>query len=180
MKNIGKEFEDSIKRSVPDYALLYRLPDSAQSFGRSSALRFSKKNPFDFLMWDSQNHILYALEMKTVSGKSISFERSQEDKGEIHHHQIEGLDEWNTYDGVVCGFIIEFRGMETTIFIDIDNFHRVMDTVNKKSFTIADLTSNQIPYLIIPQRKIRTRYKYDIEYLICAIAQEFEKQQKER
>ena len=73
MSNIGKVFEEQIKKSVPDYALLYRLPDAAQSFGGSNTLRFSRKNPFDFLLWDSKRHILYALEMKTVSGKSISF-----------------------------------------------------------------------------------------------------------
>lgn len=161
MKNVGKEFEDSIKRSIPSHILLYRIPDAAQSFGGGN-LRFSRKNPFDFIMWDSQYRTLYALEMKTVSGKSVSFERSLDEHGDIHVHQIEGLKEWSKYDGIACGFIIEFRGIETTVFIEIHDFERIMDEIQKKSFTIADLDDHQIRYIKIPQKKMRTRYKYDI------------------
>ena len=88
MKGVGKVFENNFKKSMPDYALLYRLPDAAQSFGKSSNLRFSNKNPFDFILFDSKWKILYALELKSVKGKSISFERTKEDKGDIHYHQI--------------------------------------------------------------------------------------------
>lgn len=166
MNNVGKIFEKEIADSIPEYALLYRLPDSAQSFGGSNNLRFSRKNPFDFLMWDSIGRTLYALEMKTVNEKSISFERSKDDKGKIHYHQIEGLTKWSKYDGIVCGFIIEFRPIEETIFILIDDFHSLMDKLEKKSFTICDLDKLKIPYIIIPQTKMRTRYRYDIDMFI--------------
>lgn len=149
--------------SVPDYALLYRLPDAAQSFGGNNKLRFSRKNPFDFLLWDSKRHVLYALEMKTVSGKSISFERSKEENKEIHYHQIEGLNNWNRYDGIVCGFIIEFRELETTVFIDIDSFNSLIDKIPKKSFNMDDLVNSGLPYCVISQRKKRTRYIYDMD-----------------
>ena len=76
MKNIGKQFEQDFSKSIPEYVMLYRLPDSAQSFGNSTVLRFSRKSPFDFFLWDSKRHILYVLENKTVEGKSISFESS--------------------------------------------------------------------------------------------------------
>ena len=89
-------------------------------------MRFSAKNPFDFLLWDSKRHILYALEAKTVSGKSISFERDKEDKGVIHIHQINGLNSWNKYDGITCGLLIEFRELEKTIFLDIEDMNQVM------------------------------------------------------
>ena len=115
MKNIGKIFEEQLKKSAPTYSLLYRLPDSAQSFGGSNLLRFSNKNPFDFLLWDSVGHILFALEAKTVAGKSISFERTKDEQGEIHIHQIDGLNDWQKYDGIIAGFIIEFRTLEKTI-----------------------------------------------------------------
>lgn len=164
MKNVGKEFEDAIKRSVPDHILLYRIPDAAQSFGGGN-LRFSRKNPFDFIMWDSKSHILCALEMKTVAGKSVSFERSENDQGDIHLHQIRGLQEWNKYNGIACGFIIEFRGIETTVFVDIRGFERVSNELSKKSFTINDLDSLHIRYIKIPQKKMRTRYRYDISSL---------------
>ncbi len=167
--NTGKIFENAIKRSVPNSILLFRLPDAAQSFGGGNKLRFSRKNPFDFLMWDSYGHILFALEMKTVSGKSISFERNNEDHGEIHLHQINGLNECSRYDGIVCGFVIEFRALATTIFIRISDFLRVSNTISKKSFTIKDLDSLSIPYYIIPQEIVKTRYKYDIERFVQEI-----------
>ena len=166
MTNTGKIFEKEIADSIPEYALLYRLPDSAQSFGGGNNLRFSRKNPFDFLMWDSAGRTLYALEMKTVNEKSISFERSKEDKGKIHYHQIDGLNKWSKYGGIVCGFIIEFRPIEETIFILIDDFNTLMDKVEKKSFTIGDLDKLEIPYIVIPQTKMRTRYRYDIDGFI--------------
>lgn len=167
--NIGKVFEMQFAKSVPDYALLYRLPDSAQSFGGSNNLRFSRKNPFDFLLWDSKRHILYALEMKTVNGKSISFERDKGETKDIHYHQIQGLNEWNKYDGIICGFIIEFRQIETTVFIDIDSFNSLISSINKKSFNYDDLKNSGLPYLVIPQEKRRTRYIYDIENLLSQI-----------
>lgn len=161
--NVGKRFEADFKKSVPPYALLYRLPDSAQAFGGNNNLRFSKKNPFDFLMWDSKKHILYALELKTVAGKSISFERKKEEKGEIHFHQIEGLNKWNNYDGIVCGFIIEFRKIEKTVFINIEDFNKLISVIPKKSFNFDDLNEYRINYTVVGQAKARTRYTYMID-----------------
>ena len=164
--NIGKIFEDELAKSVPEYALMHRLPDPAQSFGGGSAnTRFSSKNPFDFLLWDSKRHVLYALEAKTVAKKSISFERAKEDSGEIHLYQIAGLSAWDKYDGITCGLIIEFRELEKTIFLDINDMKMVMDVVPKKSFTIDDLDKNGISYFVIPQKKKRTRYTYDLDAL---------------
>lgn len=161
--NPGKVFEMQVGKSVPNYALLYRLHDSAQSFGGSSKLRFSSKNPFDFILWDSKRHILYALELKTVKEKSISFERQNGDDGNIHLHQIEGLMEWSRYDGIICGFIIEFRELETTFFIRVNDLKELMDKIPKKSFNMNDLCEHKIPHIIIPQKIARTRYTYDLD-----------------
>lgn len=166
--NVGKVFEEQIKKSVPDYALLYRLPDSAQSFGGGN-LRFSNKNPFDFLLWDSLKHILFSLELKTVSGNSISFERSKDEQGEIHYHQIKGLNDWNKYDGIYCGFIIEFRKLEKTVFIDIESFNKLMVDIPKKSFNFDDLEKYNIKHIVINQKKIRTRYLYDVDGFLKSI-----------
>lgn len=163
MPNIGKIFETQWKVSTPSYALLYRLPDSAQAFGGNNNLRFSSKPPFDYLMWDSKKHILYALELKTVAGKAISFERSKEENREIHWHQIEGLNKWNKYDGIICGFVIEFRMIEKTVFIDIGDFNKLINVIIKKSFNFDDLDKYNIRYVTIGQTKARTRYTYDID-----------------
>ena len=161
--NVGKLFEQQLKKSVPIYALFYRLPDAAQSFNRTNKLRFSAKNPFDFLLWDSTSKILFAIEAKTVAHKSISFEREKTDTGDIHHHQINGLNEWNKYDGIICGFIIEFRELEKTIFLEIRQFNKLVNVIKKKSFTLNDLDNNKINYYTITQKKARTRYTYDLD-----------------
>jgi len=162
-KNVGKMFEQDFSKSAPIYVGILRIPDAAQSFGHSTYLRFSKKNPFDYLMWNPKSYTLYALELKTVKGKSISFERSKEDNGEIHLHQIDGLDNFNKVGQCICGFIIEFRELETTIFLQIDEFIKLRDTITKKSFTLADLDTNGINYIVIPQTLIKTHYRYDVE-----------------
>lgn len=165
-KNIGKDFESRIQKYIPDYAKMFRLPDAAQSFGGSNNLRFSRKNPFDYFLWDSSRHYLYALELKTVSGKSISFERTEDDKGEIHYHQICGLNEWDKYDGTICGFIIEFRECQKTIFINIKDFNNLISCVDKKSFNLKDIEKYNINYVVIPQKLLKTKYSYDMDYFI--------------
>lgn len=162
----GKVFELQIQKSIPDYALLHRLHDSAQSFGGNSSLRFSSKNPFDYLLWDSRRRYLYALELKTVKGKSIGFERTKEEQSEIHYHQIVGLNKVAKFKNTICGFIIEFRALEKTVFIDINDFNKLIDTIPKKSFTFDDLAKYGIPYFVIPQKKKRVRYTYDIDSLL--------------
>ena len=167
--NQGKRFEEDLKKSVPDYALLYRLPDPAQSFSGGKNTRFSRHNPFDFIIFSPTTRTLYALEAKTVRGKSISFERSKDDHAEIHSYQIDGLNEWNVYDGTICGFVIEFRVLEKTVFIKIEDFNRLLEIIDKKSFNYNDLMKNDIPFYIIGQEKKRTRYTYDIDGFLNSI-----------
>lgn len=166
MKNIGKIFEQQFQKSVPEYSLAHRMPDPAQSFGSNSKLRFSNKNPFDYMLFNPKSRILYALELKTVKGKSISFERTKEDKGDIHYYQINGLNDWNKYDWVICGFIIEFRELEKTIFLQIDEFNSLAEKIDKKSFTLDDLHKIGISYILIDQTKKIKWYTYDIEKML--------------
>ena len=167
--NVGKEFEQDYKKSVPDDILLYRLKDSAQSFNgrKNGKIRFSSKSPFDYIMWDSQAKILYALELKTVKGKSISFERTKDDKREIHYHQIQNLNEWAKFD-VESGLVIEFRQIATTIYLPIGEYNKLIGLIDKCSFNYDDIVNN-VQYLIIPQMLKRTRYCYDIGYFVRAI-----------
>jgi penicillin-binding protein-related factor A (putative recombinase) len=169
--NSGKVFEKNFMDSVPDYALIYRIPDAAQSFGYSKNLRFSNRNPFDYIIWDSRKHILYALELKTIDSKSIPFDRSPEDKnGKIHYHQIVGLNKWNEYDGIIAALIIEFRQIEKTVFIRIEDFNELMEKTPKKSFNYDDLKKYQIKYLPIMQHKKKVNYRYDVGELLEAVS----------
>ncbi len=166
MQNVGKRFEQDWIKSVPDYVGVLRIPDAAQSFYKSSNLRFSKKNPFDFLFWCPKTLTLYALELKTVKGKSISFERTKEEHGGIHYHQIVGLENFEKIGECVCGFVIEFRELETTIFLPISEFLELQSTITKKSFNYNDLVNNHITFITIPQQILKTHYRYDIEYFL--------------
>lgn len=109
---------------------------------------------------------LYTLELKTVKGKSISFERTKEDNGEIHYHQIIGLENFEKIGECVCGFVIEFRELETTIFLPIVEFIKLVQLITKKSFNYNDLINNNINHIIIPQSMLKTHYCYDIEYFL--------------
>ena len=163
MKNVGKRFEEDISKSIPDYAMSVRLKDSSLNYNRTENSSYSTNNPYDFLVWDSKHKIIYTLELKTVKGKSISFERIKEDKGEIHNHQIEGLRYAATFDGVMSGFIIEFREYPKTIFLNINDFDTLIGIIKKKSFNLNDLDNNNIKYTIIEQHIKRTRYSYDMD-----------------
>ena len=166
MKNIGKVFEQDFVKSIPDNVGVLRIPDAAQSFFKSSNLRFSRRNPFDFLIWNPATLTLYALELKTVKGKSISFERSSEEHGEIHYHQIIGLDNFENIGECVCGLIIQFRELSKTIFLHINEFNKLASLITKKSFNYKDLIENNIKFVEIPQELIKTHYRYDIDYFL--------------
>lgn len=163
MQNVGKRFEQDFIKSVPDNIGIIRLPDAAQSFYKSSNLRFSNKNPFDYIFWCPNTLTLYMLELKTVKGKSISFERAKEDNGEIHLHQILGLEKYDKIGECVCGFVIEFREIEKTVFIPIKEFARLSQEISKKSFNYNDLVEYHVNYVLISQSLIKTHYRYDIE-----------------
>jgi len=162
MASVGKQFERDFTKSAPDYLGVIRLPDAAQSFFRSSNLRFSNKNPYDFLLWNPKTLTLYALELKTVKGKSISFERTKDENGEIHYHQITGLDNFEKIGECVCGFVIEFRELETTIFLPIKEFLKLQNVIPKKSFNFKDLSIYDVNYITISQTLLKTHYRYDI------------------
>lgn len=164
MNNVGKIFEDQFKKYVPDYCLLYRIPDPPSGF--LTGLRFSIKNPFDFLIWDSKHHKLFALELKTVKGSSISFERSKEESRVIHFHQIAGLEKWSQYNGIVAGFIIEFRQLEKTVFLSIDEFKKLIKSIDKNSFNYKDLEKHNIKHRVIEQTLMKKNYKYNIKDFI--------------
>lgn len=170
MKNEGKKFEEDFQKSVPLYCLLMRLRDSAQSFSMdSSKLRFSLKNPCDFILFDSVERIFFTLELKSTKGKCFSFENiklgKEQPKKDIHVHQILGLENFSKYKNVVSGFIFNFRDEKNknqkTYFQSIDNFMRMIAEINKKSFNINDL-QNYNPIEINGSKKI-SRYTWHLD-----------------
>lgn len=169
MKNIGKVFEQNWKNSVPKDIFFYRPPDSAQSFGTNSNLRFSAKSPCDCFLFDG--NILYALEQKSVGTQSIFFEREKTDKGVIHKHQIDSLLKFSMYRNVVSGFIFDFRLSDKTYFCNINDFLIMINNIDKKSFNEKDMFEWCNP-IEIQKKKLKVNYRYDIDQFLKIVKED--------
>lgn len=129
----------------------------------SSNLRFSSKSPCDCFIFDGD--VLFPLELKSVSGKSISFERTENDKGVIHKHQIDYLSNTSRFKNVIPGFILDFRSSGKTYFYFIGDFQNMINHIIKKSFNEADMEKYGQP-IIVDKRKLKVNYRYDINKLL--------------
>lgn len=115
------------------------------------------------MMFDGYH--FFCLELKSVAGKSISFERTKKDKGVIHYHQIEYLKSCLNYKNIIPGLIIDFRGTGNTWFLHIDQWDGLITSIAKKSFNESDLLSYSYP-LLISKKKLQVNYRYDVDKLI--------------
>ena len=77
--NSGKKFEDCFKKSVPSHCMTYRLKDSAQAYNNSVGTKFTWDNPCDFFIFDSKQHILLTLELKSTKFKTMNFQINKDD-----------------------------------------------------------------------------------------------------
>ena len=109
--NSGKLFESQFRKSIPEYCFVYRLKDSAQSFSGNSNVSFSWNNPCDFFIFDSNKHLFYAIECKSTKFRSMNVQLSKDEKSSkmIKYHQIESLTEMSRYNGLIAGFLLNFR-----------------------------------------------------------------------
>lgn len=174
MANSGKVFEQQFRKSVPPHCYLLRLNDPPQSFSKSSAARFSPKNPFDFILFDTENRTLVCLELKTTKYKSISFENVNAEEQQnkmIHAHQIEGLANASRFNHVAAGFLLNFRDekndMERCYWQNIKDFNKMIANINKSSFNEIDLLMNNA--VKVDGVRKRKHYIWDIDSLLSKI-----------
>lgn len=166
-KNVGKVFEDNWKKSCPNWLFVYRPPDASQSFNMSSKLRFSNKSPCDYFLYNGER--LWTIELKSVAGTSISFEREKEDNGVIHFYQVENLKNFSEYKNIISGFLVDFRGSDNTYFLNIKEWDDLINSIDKKSFNETDLLKFANPVLI-DKKKLKVNYRYNVEkFLIDSI-----------
>lgn len=168
-KNIGKQFESIIKSSAPSYLKMTRIPDPPQSFTQRNDTKFSHKNPYDFEAFDSLHRIQYSWELKSTAQKYLTYHisKKEEDDGKsamIQWHQIEGLTKASEYDNVIAGFLLNFRfdnGEQLLYFLNIKDFNRMRDNLNKHSFNIMDV----VLYggIKIDGEKKRVNYRWDLD-----------------
>lgn len=186
MKNPGKKFEEAFVKSIPNYCWHHRLHDPPQSFDRVNGLRFSWKNPCDFVVFDNKNRFLLALELKSTKSKSISFEdinfEGKQPSRMIHKHQIIALRDYCiNYSALIGGFLFNFRteeiGSERTYFQSATDFIRMSNNLGKKSFNEIDLI-NSGNYIKVNGNKKRVNYIWDIDELLNSLSKELTKMEE--
>lgn len=165
--NQGKLFEKDFEKSIPKDIKLDRLKDPSVSYRYNNdkniedkSVRFAYKNPYDYILYKRPEQI--CLELKTTGKKLISFDGVNPD---IKKHQIKGLSNASKYCN--AGFLINFRDSNKTYYLPIENFNIIIKRINKKSFNEKDIKDYSF---LIPCKKLRKRYRYDINYLFKIIS----------
>ncbi len=172
--NAGKQFEKDVETSAKsNKVFFYRIKDTSIPASFRATVRVTK-NDYDCMMF--ANHHLFTLELKSTKDKSISFQESV-----IKQHQIDKLNEANAYEGVISGFIMNFREPENKVyFIHIEEFlkyqyiaqnqikeHTYRSRVNKSSISLAICEEIGIE---IKGYKPRTRWHYHLkDFIVEAI-----------
>ena len=178
-KNSGKQFEKDIASSVPSGVFLHRLNDTAQAYNNSKSTSFTWNNKCDFYMYTKP--LFLAIECKSTKYKSMSVQLDNDgnDSSMIKYHQIVSLREMSEYDGIVSGFLFNFRhfegeenAFETTYFQRIEDFLDMMLKIDKKSFNELDLLTFGNVIKVRGQLK-RVRYRWDIESLLKDITKKY-------
>ena len=166
---MGKRFERNFKESaLQDGLFILRLNDTDTSFNRRDGMRFTPTNPADFIAF--LNGELYLLELKSTEYKSLSIQRDPEDKNSkmIKAHQIADLVKYSLFDGVNCGFVLNFRSKdsmeEETFYLSIENFSRFMSENPKESINRSDVVLYD--GVKLDQKLKRTQYHYQVKELL--------------
>lgn len=168
--NKGKQFEKYFKESVPDFCFCHRLKDTAQSYNKSKDTKFTWDNPCDYYLFNGKSRTFYALELKSTKYKQIAFDRELDRNSTkmIKYHQIKSLIDFTKYDGVISGFVFNFRDEENcterAYFQKIEDFIMMTRRIRKKSFNEVDLTMYNA--IKINGEKKRVHYKWNIAELL--------------
>ncbi len=170
MKNSGKIFEDDLKKSFPDYCLVHRLRDTAQSYKKKKKTSFTWNNECDFFCFDTENCIFYCLELKSTKFKTMNWQLNENDTSSkmIKYHQIESLIKFSKYKNVLSFFVFNFRdedsGNQRTYFQNVEDFNRMINKIRRKSFDEIHLI--QYGAIVVKGEKKRTRYFWNIKELL--------------
>ena len=170
MTEEGKRFERAFANSVPADVYCERFPDAAVGFNakekltggapiignnKNNKIRFAPKSPYDFILYKRPE--LFCIELKTAGTSNFSFSGKS---ANIKDHQIRSLLKASKYAN--AGLILNFRKTSNTYYLEINDFCRIKETLNKKSFNEKDIINYAIE---LPHKLMRTNYKYDLSPL---------------
>lgn len=158
MKNLGKQFEQAFRKSIPisDKIYYYRLKDTATSYyGGNDNLRFSQNNIADSIMFYNGNFLsyLFILEFKSHKGKSLPLTC-------IRDNQLKEMTEASKKIGVRPMLVVFFSDVEKCYALDIEDVNIFIKLCDRKSIPIEYFENNAKEIEVI---KLRTNYKYNIE-----------------
>ncbi|MCA1027079.1 Holliday junction resolvase RecU [Cytobacillus kochii] len=169
MSKEGKQFEEDLKKSASDQSIFfYRIKDVNPMFLKANTA--VSKNDFDCFIYKKPN--LFPVELKSTKAKSVSFSEKI-----IKKHQIKALENASKYDGLVAGFIFNFRAYDnSTYYVPINEFlkykyiaenqikeHTYKAKVNKSSISLDICEEIGIE---ISNVKKKVRYRYYINSLL--------------
>lgn len=152
-KGPGKMFEEDFISSVPKRCDVTRLKD-AGGWSDATNMRFTSKNPCDFIIWSKQTRRMYKFELKSVQGKSMPF-------ANIKQHQLDSLCE-SRNKGVFALFVVNFRAVNETYLIKPEMIEACIENGVRKSLSLAEA---QAGGFFVKQKLKRIRYRYDLEWL---------------
>lgn len=155
MANAGKYFESDIMKSYKeeiengsDYDL-YRLYDTMG--GRAGV-----RNVSDFIAY--RYPAMFYIECKSTKDPRMNFNY-------LSDNQYNGLLEKSKIKGVFAGVLINFRGEETTYYVDIKTIE-AMKNAGLKSISWKDCEAVGIK---LKGEKIRVRFRYKLDELLVKI-----------
>lgn len=168
-KNPGKKFEEDWATSCSEQNIFHhRIKDVYIPPDLRERIRVSP-NKFDSFVYSGG--LLVPLELKSSSLRSFSFNESI-----IKQHQVENLLEASEYEGVVPGFLFNFRSYDNkTYFVSIQayitykenamagNQEPYKNKINAKSIPLD--VCNEIGIEIKNEIK-RVRYRYFVDEFI--------------
>lgn len=142
-KGIGKIFEEEIKASFPPEFYVERYKDDTAGF-------YGVSNPADYRLYKFP--FTFLLELKTHKGKSIPIDK-------IRPNQIHGMVKAAMHKGIYAGFLINFRDLEETYYITMQDMIVYINSTDRKSIPVEWCRENGIR---IGQDKKRVRYSYNL------------------
>lgn len=176
--NKGKIFEQQWQSSAKDDNIFcYRLRDNDLSFNGNSVSTFTNSNPCDFFLFgniiDGRGKI-FAIELKSSKYNSIGIQRTpDEPESMIKAKQINSLIQLSLQNGMVAGFILNYRDDDTneeeTFFVSIERFSDFLMEKDKKSINKKDAKEYG---LLIEQTIKRKYYRYNVSKMIEDIVEE--------
>jgi penicillin-binding protein-related factor A (putative recombinase) len=172
----GKEFEQAIETSAAEQTIFYFRVRDVNPMAIKPKFKLPQ-NKYDCLLY--YNDHLFPIEMKSTKSKSVSFSESI-----IKQHQIDNLLDSVNYNGVIAGFLFNFREPDNkTYFVHINDFvkykhiaenqleHTYQSKINKSSIPIA--ICQEIGYELKNVKKVR-KYRYYLKMLFDELIEKYQ------